>query len=154
MQETPVQSWDKKIHWRRDRLPTPIFLDFPCESAGKETACNVGDLGSIPGLGRSPREGKGYPLQYSGLENSIDCIVHGVTKSWTQLSDFHFLSSRIYIIIWLGYIRSLKIHPALKNLQVSPNGNIIKQNQSRVREDFIKKDVKYKGEFTYLYLEV
>ena len=54
---------------------------FPCGSAGKESACNVGDLGSIPGLGRFPREGKGYPLQYSGLENSMDCTVHGVTKS-------------------------------------------------------------------------
>ena len=49
-----------------------------------------GDLGSIPGMGRSLGEGKDYPLQYSGLENSMDCIVHGVTKSWTQLSDFHF----------------------------------------------------------------
>ena len=49
----------------------------------KESACNVGDLGSIPRLGRSPGEGKGYPLQYSGLENSMDCIVHGVAKSWT-----------------------------------------------------------------------
>ena len=48
----------------------------------------MGDLGSIPGLGRSPGEGKGYPLQYSGLDNSMDCIVHGVTKSQTQLSDF------------------------------------------------------------------
>ena len=56
----------------------------------KKSTCNVGDLGSIPGLGRSPGEGKGYPLQYSGLENSMDCIAHGVPKSWTQLSDFHF----------------------------------------------------------------
>ena len=63
---------------------------FPGSSAGKESTCNAGDLGSIPGLGRSPGEGKGYPLQYSGLENSMDCIVHGVTKSWTRLSDFHF----------------------------------------------------------------
>ena len=47
-------------------------------------------LGSIPGLGRSPGEGKGYPLQYSGMENSMDFIVHGVAKSWTRLSDFHF----------------------------------------------------------------
>ena len=54
---------------------------FPCGSTCKDSACNVGDLGSIPGLGRSPGEGKGYPLQYSGLENSMDCIVHGVTKS-------------------------------------------------------------------------
>ena len=64
---------------------------FPCGSVGKESACHVGDLGSIPGLGRSPGQGKGYPLQYSGLENSMDCIVHGVAKSQTQLSDFHFL---------------------------------------------------------------
>ena len=49
----------------------------------------MGDLGSIPGFGRSPREGKGYPLQYSGLENSMDYIVHGVAKRWTQLSNFH-----------------------------------------------------------------
>ena len=56
---------------------------FPCGSAGKESTCNAGDLGSIPGLGRSPREGKGYPLQYSGLENSMDCIVHGVAESRT-----------------------------------------------------------------------
>ena len=47
-------------------------MGFPCGSAGKESACNVGDLGSIPGLGRSPGEGKGFPLQYSGLENSMD----------------------------------------------------------------------------------
>ena len=65
-------------------------VGFPGGSAGKESACNVGDQGSIPGLGRSPGEGKGYPLQYSGLENSMDCIVHGVTKSQTRLSDFQF----------------------------------------------------------------
>ena len=62
------------------------------ESGGKESACSAGDLGLIPGLGRSPGEGKGYPLQYSGLKNSMDCIVHGVTKCQTQLSDFHFHS--------------------------------------------------------------
>ena len=55
-----------------DRLPTPVFLSFPGGSARKESTCNVGDLGSIPGLGRSSREGKSYPLQYSGLENSMD----------------------------------------------------------------------------------
>ena len=54
------------------------------------SAYNVGDPGSIPGLGRSSGEGKGYPLQYSGLESSMDCIVHRVAKSWTRLSDFHF----------------------------------------------------------------
>ena len=62
---------------------TPVFLGIPCGSAGKESACKVGDLSSIPGLGRSPGEGKGYPLQYSGLENSMDCIVHGITESDT-----------------------------------------------------------------------
>ena len=67
-----------------------MILGFPCDSADQESACNVGDLGSIPGLGRSPGEGKGYLLQYSGLENSMDCIVPGVAKSWTQLSGFHF----------------------------------------------------------------
>ena len=65
-------------------------MGFPCGSAGKESACNAGDLGLIPGLGRSPGEGKGYPLLYSGLENSMDHIVHGVAKSWTRLSNFHF----------------------------------------------------------------
>ena len=74
MQETPVQSLVRKICRRRNRLPTPVLLGFPCGSAGKESVCNVGDLGSIPGLERSPREEKDYPLQYSGLENSMDCI--------------------------------------------------------------------------------
>ena len=69
-----------------------LYGGFLCGSAGKESPCNPGDLGLIPGLGRSPGEGKGYPLQYSSLENSIDCIVHGVSKSQTQLSDFHFTS--------------------------------------------------------------
>ena len=50
------------MRWSRDRLPSPVFLDFPCGLAGKESACNAGDLGLIPGLGRSPGEGKGYPL--------------------------------------------------------------------------------------------
>ena len=57
---------------------------------GKESACNMGDLGSVPGLERSPGEGKGYPLQYSGLENSMVYIVHGGSKNWTGLRDFHF----------------------------------------------------------------
>ena len=60
-----------------------MFLGFPGDSAGKESACNAGDLGVIPGLGRSPGEGNSYPLQYSGLENSMDCIVHGVAESDT-----------------------------------------------------------------------
>jgi len=81
-----------KIPWRRDSLPTPVFGGFSCGSAGKESTCNAEDLDSIAGLGRSLGEGKGYPypLQYSGLENSMDCILHGVNKSQTQFSDFHF----------------------------------------------------------------
>ena len=58
-------------------------MGFPDSSVGEKSACNVGDLGLIPELGRSPGEGKSYPLQYSGLENSMDCIVHGVAKSRT-----------------------------------------------------------------------
>ena len=71
-----------------------IYLGFPCGSAGKESTCNVGDLGSIPRLGKSPGEGKGYPLQYSGLENSMDCTAHRVTKSQTRLSDFRFQNTK------------------------------------------------------------
>ena len=71
-------------------------MDFPCGSAGKESACNVGDLGLIPGLGRSPGERSGYPLQYSGLENS-PCIVYGVAKSRTRLSDFSLSHRDKYI---------------------------------------------------------
>ena len=67
---------------------------FPC---GKESACNVGDPGPIPGLGGSPGEGKSYPLQYSGMENSMDCTVHGVAKSWTRLNDFHFHQGQIQV---------------------------------------------------------
>ena len=67
-----------------------FILGFLGISAGKESTRNAGDLGSISGLGRSPGEGNGYLLQYSSLENSTDCIVHGVAKSWTQLSNFHF----------------------------------------------------------------
>ena len=69
MQETPVDSWVGKIPWRRDRILTPVFLDFPGGSDGKESACNAGDLGLIPGLGRTPGGGQGNPLQYSCLEN-------------------------------------------------------------------------------------
>ena len=79
---------------------------FICGSAGKESACNVGDLGLISGLGRSPREGKDYPVQYSGLENCMDCIVHGVAKSQTRLSDLHFhftVWQEAYTIIYLQY---------------------------------------------------
>ena len=87
--DSGFDSWVGKIHWRRDRLPTPVFLGLPCGSDGKESAWNVGYLGLISGLGRSPGEGNCYPVQYSGMENSME-LVHGVAKSWTRLSDFHF----------------------------------------------------------------
>ena len=74
-------------------------MGFPDSSVGKESACNAGDPGSISGLGRSAGEGIGYPLQYSGLENSTDCIVHGIAKSRTRLSDFHFPQSQLPILL-------------------------------------------------------
>ena len=74
-----------------------------CGSAGKESACNVGHLGSIPGLGRYPGEGKGY-TPYSGLENSMDWIVNGVTKSQTQVSNFH-LHSTSEIKTWISQVK-------------------------------------------------
>ena len=77
MQETPVQFLGQEDLLERDRLPTPVFLGFPCGSAGKEPSHNAGGLDSNPGFRRSPGERKGYPLQYSGLENSMDCIVYG-----------------------------------------------------------------------------
>ena len=89
MQETPVQFLGQEDPLEKGWTTSPIFLGFPHGSAGKESACNVGDLGLIPCLGRSSGEGKGYPLQYSGLENCMDCVVHGVTKG-TRLSDFHY----------------------------------------------------------------
>ena len=89
-QRPQFDSWVGEICWSRNKLPIPVFLGFPCGSAGKESACNVEDVGSIPGLGRSPGEGESYPLQYSGIENSMDCVVHEVTKSQIQLRDFHF----------------------------------------------------------------
>ena len=93
--------WSRSLKLQIQFLPTFkificrfFFLSISlslCGSAGKESTCNVGDLGSIPGLGRSSGEGKGCPLQYSGLENSMDYIVvHGVAKSRTRLGDFHF----------------------------------------------------------------
>ena len=142
VQETPVWFWVRKIPWKRDRLPTPVFLGFPCDSAGKRiclqwgrlgfdtwvgkilwrrerlgfpcgsevkvSACNAGDLGLIPGSGRSPREGNDNPLQYC-LDNPMDrgawwATVNRVAKSWTRLSNFtftfHFLFTHSSVLAW------------------------------------------------------
>ena len=90
MQETLVRFLGQEDPLEKGKATHSVSLDFPCGAAGKESAPNAGDLGSIPGLGRSPGEEKGYRLQYSGLENPMDCIVHEVAKSRTRLSDFHF----------------------------------------------------------------
>ena len=74
-------AWEDPLE--KGWLPTPVFLGFLGGSAGNQSANNVGELGSIPGLGRSPGEGKGYPLKYSGLKNSKDYVVYGVAKSQT-----------------------------------------------------------------------
>ena len=97
MQETPVRFLGWEVHWRMDRLPTPVFLGFPCGSAGKESACYAGDLSLISELGKSPGEGKGYPRQYSAVETSMDCIA----KCQTRLNNLHmlrFIQSRICMI--------------------------------------------------------
>ena len=92
------------------KLALALVQGFPCGSADKGSTCHAGDLGSIPGLGRYPGEGNRHPLQYSGLENSMDCIVHGVSKSRTRLSDFHF---------HFGFLASL-VPEALQNLLSLP----------------------------------
>ena len=100
----------------RDRLPTPVFLGFPCGSTGKESVCNAGDLGSIPGLGRSPGEGKGYPLQCSGLESSMNCIVHGVAMS-------PYTTERLSLSLFeFGGIDSIRLFPHARNSPELSNG--------------------------------
>ena len=115
MQVTWFDFWAGKIPWRREGLPAVVFLGFPDSSAGKQSACNVGYLGLIPGWGRSPGEGNGYPLQYSGLENSMDRGVWWATEeSWgrrvghdcaTKQSTglFHLVDGRgIDTYLWLS----------------------------------------------------
>ena len=77
----------QKTCWRSDTIPTPVFLDFPCDSAGKESACHVGDLSSIPGLGRSPGGGTDSSILTWRIPWNI---VHGVPKGRTRQSNFHF----------------------------------------------------------------
>ena len=79
-----------------------IWGVLPGGSAGKESTCKAGDLGSIPGLERSPGEGKGFPLQYSSLENSTD-TVHRVAKSWTGLSDFDFHFTGVLLLLFTQF---------------------------------------------------
>ena len=89
-------NWDAETKgqwtckWKTQNLLSASLKCFPSASAGREAACSAGDLGSIPGLGRSLGEENSYPFQYSGLENSMDCIVYGVAKSQSWLSNFHF----------------------------------------------------------------
>ena len=88
-----VRFWYVCAGGKRDMFCI-VAMGFPCGSAGKESACNAGDLGLIPGLGRSPGEWKGYPLQYSGLENSMDCIIHGRKElDMTERLPLHFTSA-------------------------------------------------------------
>ena len=99
-----MQTYDFRFRYRNENNIQNLYINFiwvgggfPCGSAGKESACNVGDLGSVPGLGRCPGEGKGYPLQYSGLENSMDSIVHGGSKE----SDIHiFFENIVYVRVY------------------------------------------------------
>ena len=77
-------------------------MGFPDSSVGNESTYNAGDPGLIPGLGRSPGEGKSYPLQYSGLENSTDCVFYGVAKSRAKLSDFHSLTHSVVVSVVQG----------------------------------------------------
>ena len=100
-------------HWKSKRVPENLELGFPGGSEVKASACNAGDLGSIPGSGRSPGEENGNPLQYSCLENPMDggawwATVHGIAKSQTRLSDFTFTLGSIF---WFLKIIFKPIHP-------------------------------------------
>ena len=103
MQETLVKFLGQEDPLEKGQATHSRILGFPSGSAGKESAHNAGDLGLIPGLGRSPGEGKSHPHQYSALENSMDHIVQGVVKSQTRLSNFHF-----YFILYKSSLYSTK----------------------------------------------
>ena len=102
-------------------------MGLPWWLSSKIYTCSVGNLGSIPGLRRSPGEGNSYPLQYSGVENSMDCIVHGVTKSHTWLSDFH-IGGHMSPAFWtslpppiLSHLSSLSQSTNLSSLHLTAN---------------------------------
>ena len=100
--QVPFLGW--KIPWERDKLPIPVLLGFPCDSAGKESTCNAGDLCLVPGPGRSPGEGKGYPLQYFGLENSMEKSMgskESDTTEWSSLSISLYAIDTNFYICWL-----------------------------------------------------
>ena len=101
-----------RMRFKVEKLPW-LYQGFHDSLVGKESICNAGDPCSIPGLGRSPEEGKGYPLQYSGLENSMDCLVHGVTKSRTRLSNLHFKVEKASLVAQL-----VKNPPAMRETWV------------------------------------
>ena len=97
VRKLPLVPWcaEKNLALPKERC------GFPDSSVGKESACNAGDPSLIPGSGRSPGEGKGCPLQYSGLENSMDCMVHEFAKSWTRQSDFH-IQGKMWSLPWIS----------------------------------------------------
>ena len=105
-QQRELTQLQPQQHWRIFSLqkallsPHNHYQDFAESSVGNESACNAGDPGSISGSGRSAGEGIGYPLQYSGLENSMDCIARGVTKSWIRMSNFHFTVGALAVAPW------------------------------------------------------
>ena len=108
MQETQVRFLGQEYPLEKGEATHLNILGLPCGSAGKESACNEGDLGLIPGLGRSRGQGNGYPLWCSSLKSSIDCIVHGVTKSQTWLSNFHLHPLQYF---WASLVAHLVKNP-------------------------------------------
>ena len=116
VQENPLDSWVGKIHWRRNRLPTLVFLGFPCGSAGKESTRNAGDLGSIPRLRRSAGEGIGYQLQYSWASLVAQLVKNlpAMQETWVRfLGPSHSLQ-QAHFWNWLFYVRLPKSNPLLK----------------------------------------
>ena len=107
---------------KREEIHVPLRLTqgFAGGSTGKESTCSAGDLGSIPVLGRSPGEGKGYPLQYSGL----GCIVHGVAKSQTRLKDFHLRLT--HIVVWQKPTQHWKAIILQLKINLKKNQNLLK----------------------------
>ena len=144
-QRIQFDSWVRKIRWRRDRLPTPVFLGFACGSAGKESACIPGDLGSIPELGRvgkSPwiRERLPTPVFWPG--EFQDCIAHGVAKSQTWLSNFHFQQKSTQY--WKAIFLQLKNKLQKKNYYyVGKNTFVLKISPQKQRADYVEHPLKY-----------